>query len=37
MDCPFCDIARARLVAESRLAVGVADVFPVNPGHALVK
>lgn len=36
MACPFCNIERSRIVAESPLAVALRDEFPVNPGHTLV-
>lgn len=34
--CPFCQLDRARIVAENRLAVALWDGFPVNKGHTLV-
>lgn len=36
MNCPFCAIDEARVIAENRLACAILDGFPVNPGHALI-
>ena len=35
-DCPFCDIPADRIQMENGLAVVALDLYPVNPGHALV-
>ena len=36
-NCPFCDLIAVReFLAEERLAVAIADKYPLNPGHALV-
>jgi diadenosine tetraphosphate (Ap4A) HIT family hydrolase len=35
-DCPFCQVAAARVVAESPLTLTLRDAFPVSPGHTLV-
>jgi diadenosine tetraphosphate (Ap4A) HIT family hydrolase len=34
--CPFCHLARDRLVFESELALAFRDGFSVSPGHTLV-
>jgi diadenosine tetraphosphate (Ap4A) HIT family hydrolase len=34
--CPFCEISADRILAETALAVTIADGFPVSPGHTLV-
>jgi len=34
--CPFCDIPRERVVAESELAFAIRDGFPVTDGHTLI-
>ena len=34
-DCPFCNIANSRIIAQNDLAVAVEDNFPVSPGHLL--
>ena len=35
-DCPFCDVHRQSVVAESRHAVAIRDRYPVSRGHTLV-
>ena len=35
-DCPFCDIPRESVVAESRHALAIRDRYPVSRGHTLV-
>ena len=35
-DCPFCQPAPERSVAETSLTVTLRDGFPVSPGHTLV-
>jgi diadenosine tetraphosphate (Ap4A) HIT family hydrolase len=35
-DCPFCQVAAERAVAESALTLTMRDAFPVSPGHTLV-
>ncbi|MBP7868415.1 MAG: HIT family protein [Acidobacteria bacterium] len=35
MDCPFCDPAPERIVAQNALALALRDGFPVSPGHTL--
>ena len=35
-DCPFCDVARESVVAESRHALAIRDRYPVSRGHTLV-
>lgn len=35
-DCPFCQIAPKRIVAESALTLTIRDTFPVSPGHTLI-
>ncbi|MDE2662191.1 MAG: HIT domain-containing protein [Gemmatimonadota bacterium] len=35
-DCPFCDVPRESVVAESRHALAVEDRYPVSRGHTLV-
>jgi diadenosine tetraphosphate (Ap4A) HIT family hydrolase len=32
-DCPFCEVAAERVVAESALTLTIRDTFPVSPGH----
>lgn len=34
--CPFCDLARDRLVWSDELVVAVRDGYPVSPGHTLI-
>ena len=34
--CPFCNIAAARILQESALAIALSDAFPVSRGHCLV-
>ena len=34
--CPFCEIPRESVVAESRHALAIRDRYPVSPGHTLV-
>jgi ATP adenylyltransferase len=34
--CPFCEFDRARLVAESEVAIALRDTFPISEGHTLV-
>ena len=34
--CPFCNIAAARILQESALAMALSDAFPVSRGHCLV-
>ena len=34
--CPFCNIAAARILHESALAIALSDAFPVSRGHCLV-
>ncbi len=36
MQCPFCQLDPARIVARNALAIAVTDGFPVNPGHTLL-
>lgn len=36
MDCPFCNIDRKKIIAESELAFAVDDIHPVSKGHSLV-
>ncbi len=36
LDCPFCDIRQASVVAKSRHAVAIEDQYPVSRGHTLV-
>jgi diadenosine tetraphosphate (Ap4A) HIT family hydrolase len=36
MTCPFCELPRDRVVAESALTVTIRDGYPVSPGHTLV-
>jgi diadenosine tetraphosphate (Ap4A) HIT family hydrolase len=35
-DCPFCGIASHLIVAESKHAIAIADLYPVSEGHTLV-
>ena len=35
-DCPFCDMPKESVVAESRHAVAIRDRYPVSDGHTLV-
>jgi diadenosine tetraphosphate (Ap4A) HIT family hydrolase len=35
-DCPFCQPAPERVVAETSLTITLRDGFPVSPGHTLV-
>lgn len=35
-DCPFCDVPRESVVAESRHALAIEDRYPVSRGHTLV-
>ena len=35
-ECPFCDIAKESVVAESRHALAIRDRYPVSCGHTLV-
>jgi diadenosine tetraphosphate (Ap4A) HIT family hydrolase len=34
--CPFCEFDRARLVAESEVAIALRDAFRISEGHTLV-
>jgi diadenosine tetraphosphate (Ap4A) HIT family hydrolase len=34
--CPFCCLNHDDICTENRLAVAIADGFPVNPGHTLI-
>jgi superfamily II DNA or RNA helicase/diadenosine tetraphosphate (Ap4A) HIT family hydrolase/HKD family nuclease len=34
--CPFCSLPEDRLFHDGRLVVGLWDLFPVSPGHALI-
>jgi diadenosine tetraphosphate (Ap4A) HIT family hydrolase len=37
VNCPFCDrIAAGELLINRRLAVAIADAYPLTPGHSLV-
>jgi diadenosine tetraphosphate (Ap4A) HIT family hydrolase len=35
-DCPFCSLPEDRIVQEGRLAIALADGYPVSLGHTLV-
>jgi ATP adenylyltransferase len=35
-ECVFCNVARAKLVAENDLAFAIPDILPVTPLHSLV-
>ena len=35
-DCPFCQFAAERVVAQSALTLTIRDAFPVSPGHTLI-
>lgn len=35
-DCPFCAPQPDRIFHKGRLTLGLWDMFPVNPGHALL-
>jgi diadenosine tetraphosphate (Ap4A) HIT family hydrolase len=34
--CPFCDVARDRIVESDSCALAIADAFPVSAGHTLI-
>ena len=34
--CPFCSPAPERIFYQDSLVIGIWDIFPVNPGHALL-
>ncbi len=34
--CPFCGLPPERILAENRLAVAIADRYPVSAGHTLI-
>ena len=34
--CPFCEIDRARIVAEDEFTMTYLDGFPISPGHTLI-
>jgi diadenosine tetraphosphate (Ap4A) HIT family hydrolase len=36
MDCPFCNIAQEKFIADSALVFAVNDIHPVSKGHSLV-
>ncbi|NLY00964.1 MAG: HIT family protein [Rhodopirellula sp.] len=35
-ECPFCRLPPERILQENRLAVAIADRYPVSPGHTLI-
>lgn len=35
-DCPFCQLAPERIIAQNTHAFAILDAFPVSPGHTLV-
>lgn len=35
-DCPFCDVPEGRILRQNKHAILFLDLYPVNPGHALV-
>lgn len=36
MNCPFCELPKARIVSENELAVWIYDGYPVSAGHSLI-
>lgn len=36
LECPFCRLSPERILEENRLAVAIADRYPVSPGHTLI-
>ena len=36
IDCPFCSVEAANLVAQAESAYAISDGYPVSPGHTLV-
>jgi diadenosine tetraphosphate (Ap4A) HIT family hydrolase len=36
MTCPFCNIDKEKIIAESEFAFAVDDIHPVSKGHSLV-
>ena len=36
LECPFCDLERARVLDENDLAIAIGDAVPVSQGHTLI-
>jgi len=34
--CPFCDLGRDRIIAQTTETVTIRDGFPISPGHTLI-
>jgi len=35
-NCPFCELAQDRIIAENGSCMAIRDGFPVSPGHTLI-
>jgi len=35
-DCPFCNLAQARIIESNNLGIAIRDAYPVSPGHTLI-